>query len=141
MLHMIDDQLTAYRIAVETRAKAEVNWYNDDADATELRACREEEQLRLNGLQSVIGMAIREYAAREPCNPFSINGDVNQPPVALQDAVAAAIQEGQDWFDDSNADISSADCIDNMMTILDEATSAPPSNEHGTFPPPPKRSS
>tara|TARA_R100000234_G_scaffold119896_1_gene104224 strand:+ start:1725 stop:2039 length:315 start_codon:yes stop_codon:yes gene_type:complete len=76
---MIQDQLNAYRCAVETRAKAEVNWYNEDADITEVRACREEEQLRLDGLQSVIGMAIREYAAREPCNPFAINGDVNQP--------------------------------------------------------------
>jgi len=79
MLHMIEDQITAYRIAIEHRAKTEVNWYNKDADITEVQASREEEQLRLDGLKSVIGMAIREYAAREPCNPFSINGDVNQP--------------------------------------------------------------
>ena len=79
---MINDQIEAYRRAVETRAKAEVNWHNDpDADTTELRACREEEQLRLDGLHSVIGMLLQEYAAEEPFNPFSINGDINQPPV------------------------------------------------------------
>ncbi len=69
MIHMIQTQLEAYRIAVETRAKAEVNWYNDEADATEVKACREKEQLRLDGLQSVIGMALRDYATRQPFNP------------------------------------------------------------------------
>lgn len=136
MLHMIEDHIEAYRIAVHTAAKAEVNYYTKTTDLTELRACREEEQLRLDGLRSVIGMAIREYAAREPCNPFSINGDVNQPSIPLQDAVAAAIKDGQEWFDDTNADISSADCIDNMMTILDDATStSPPPIKNG---PPPR---
>ena len=93
MLHMIEDQITAYRIAIEARAKTEVNWYNEDADITEVRACREEEQLRLDGLQSVIGMAIREYAAREPCNPFAINDDVNQPPVEPRSRLEHALAD------------------------------------------------
>ena len=98
MLHMIEDQLEAYRIAVETRAKTEVNYYTKTTDMAELRACREEENLRLDGLRSVIGMAIREYAAREPCNPFSINGDVNQGVIAsIEDALSDDPQP--DWRD------------------------------------------
>ena len=94
MLHMIDDQIEAYRRAVADTAKAravfQLNPHSNNNNS--LVSCLEEEQLRLDGLRSVIGMALREYAAREPCNPFAINDDVNQPA----------------------------------------------SNEHGTFPPPPK---
>ena len=93
MLHMIEDQITAYRIAVETRAKAEVNWYNQDADATEIRACREEEQLRLDGLMSVIHMMLQDYATRPPFNPFSINGDVNQPAVQPRSRLEHALHD------------------------------------------------
>jgi len=79
---MIIDQVDAYKIAVQTRAKAEVAWYtNHESDTTELRACREEEQLRRDGLVSVIHMFLQDYATRQPFNPFSINGDVNQPSV------------------------------------------------------------
>jgi hypothetical protein len=66
-------------MAIEARAKAEVNWCNEEADTSELRACRSDEQNKLDSLKSVIGMAIRESAAREPHNPFAINDDVNQP--------------------------------------------------------------
>lgn len=93
MLHMIDDQIEAYRRAVETRAKAEVNWYNNDADMNEVRACREEEQLRLDGLKSVVGMVLQDYATRQPFNPFSINGDVNQPPVQPRSRLAQALAD------------------------------------------------
>ena len=81
MLHMIDDQIEAYRRAIETRVQTHMSFYYtlDDSGRAEVDDCIEEEQLRLDGLKSVIGMAIREYAAREPCNPFAINDDVNQP--------------------------------------------------------------
>ena len=80
MLHMIDDQIEAYRRAVADTAKARaVFQLNPHSDNNNLVSCLEEEQLRLDGLKSVIGMALREYAAREPCNPFAINDDVNQP--------------------------------------------------------------
>ena len=78
---MIDDQIEAYRRAVETRVRTYMSFHHSLADShpSHIEACNEEEQLRLDGLKSVIGMAIREYAAREPCNPFAINDDVNQP--------------------------------------------------------------
>ena len=85
MIHMIDDNIEAYRRAVADTAKArtilQLLTFLDSEDEWEdnLSNCLEEEQLRLDGLKSVIGMAIREYAAREPHNPFAINGDVNQP--------------------------------------------------------------
>ena len=95
MFHMITDNLKAYRRAVADTARAQtITTINpSSANNEEYRNCYEEEQLRLDGLMSLIGMAIKDAAAREPHNPFSINGDVNQP-----------------------------------------AT-----NEHGSFPPPPKR--
>ncbi|QDP63077.1 MAG: hypothetical protein GOVbin2277_4 [Prokaryotic dsDNA virus sp.] len=81
MLHMIDDNIEAYRRAVADTAKAravfQLNPLGKHNDT--LVSCMEEEQLRLDGLKSIIGMAIREAAAEEPHNPFSINGDVNQP--------------------------------------------------------------
>ena len=74
MYHMINDQIEAYRRAVETRAKAEVNWHNDpDADTTELRACREEEQLRLDGLHSVIGMLLQNLSIHSASTATSTN--------------------------------------------------------------------
>ena len=119
MLHMIEDQLEAYRIAVETRAKTEVNYYTKTTDMAELRACREEENLRLDGLRSVIGMAIREYAAREPCNPFSINGDVNQRVIAsIKDALSDDPQP--DWRD------SLSDAADALRSPPPIANGPPP---------------
>tara|TARA_R100001443_G_scaffold28822_5_gene42047 strand:- start:10544 stop:10867 length:324 start_codon:yes stop_codon:yes gene_type:complete len=90
---MIHDQIQAYRIAVESRTKTQV--YCDTADATydEVRSCLEEEQLRLDGLKSVIGMVLQDYATRQPFNPFSINGDVNQPPVEPQSRLAQALND------------------------------------------------
>lgn len=109
---MIDDQIEAYRRAVAETAKAravfKLNPHSDNNNS--LVSCLEEEQLRLDGLRSVIGMAIREYAAREPCNPFSINGDVNQPPVEPRSRL-------QQFMDD-----------DPQVR-----------NKYGTFPPPPKK--
>ncbi len=81
MLHMIRDQIDAYRIAVESRTKTEVYCNTADATMDEVRACREEEQLRLDGLMSVIHMILQDYATRPPFNPFSINDDVNQPSI------------------------------------------------------------
>jgi hypothetical protein len=109
MLHMIDDQIQAYRIAVESRTKTEVYCKTADANMKEVRACREEEQLRLDGLKSVIRMVLQDYATQQPFNPFSINGDVNQPPVQPRSRL-------QQFMDD-----------DPQVR-----------NEHGTFPPPPK---
>ena len=90
MFHMITDNIQAYRMAVSATTHAQcVSRLNplgkniDEAD----------EQLKLDGLMNIIGIAIRQAAAEEPHNPFSINGDVNQPDT----------------------------------------------NEHGSFPPPPKR--
>ena len=112
MLHMIDDQIEAYRRAVADTARAravfKLNPHSENNDY--LVSCLEEEQLRLDGLKSVIGMALREYAAREPCNPFAINDDVNQPPVQPRSRL-------QHFMDD-----------DPQVR-----------NEHGTFPPPPRK--
>tara|TARA_A100001391_G_scaffold205404_2_gene205790 strand:- start:1064 stop:1543 length:480 start_codon:yes stop_codon:yes gene_type:complete len=125
---MIHDQIEAYRRAVADTARARTmcNLNPNAQHQADFLSCQEEEQLRLDGLKSVIRMVLQDYATQQPFNPFSINGDVNQPSIPLQDAVAAAIKEGQEWFDDANANISSADCIDNMMTILDDATSPCP---------------
>tara|TARA_R100000149_G_scaffold61990_1_gene31727 strand:- start:168 stop:437 length:270 start_codon:yes stop_codon:yes gene_type:complete len=81
MLHMIDDQIEAYRRAVADTAKAravfQLNPHSDNND--NLVSCLEEEQLRLDGLKSVIRMVLQDYATQQPFNPFAINGDVNQP--------------------------------------------------------------
>ena len=84
MLHMIIDQIDAYKTAVETRERAQINFLFDldhPDDDCDVNACREEEQLRRDGLISVIRMFLQDYATRQPFNPFSINGDVNQPSV------------------------------------------------------------
>lgn len=81
MFHMITDNLESYRHAVAETAKAKaicrLNPHSDNHD--EYRNCYLEEQLRLDGLMSVIRMVIQNAAEQEPHNPFSINGDVNQP--------------------------------------------------------------
>ena len=107
MIHMIDDNIQAYRRAVADTARAlaitRLNPHADNQDT--YRNCVEEEQIRLDGLWTVIRMAIQEAAAEPPHNPFSINGDVNQP--------------------------SSFVCNNGMLTE--------PTNDNGSFPPPPTR--
>jgi hypothetical protein len=68
MLHMIDDQIEAYRRAVADTAKAhavfQLNPHSTNNDS--LVSCREEEQLRLDGLKSVIRMVLQDYATQNP---------------------------------------------------------------------------
>jgi hypothetical protein len=78
---MIIDNIQSYRHAVVSTDQAYNLIINGHGDSDELNNCREEEQLRLDGLLSVIKMAIQEAAAEPPHNPFSINGDVNQPSI------------------------------------------------------------
>ena len=81
MFHMITDNIQAYRMAVSATAHAQcvsrLNPLGKNID--ELVNCEADEQLKLDGLMNIIGMAIREAAAQPPHNPFSMNGDVNQP--------------------------------------------------------------
>ena len=89
MIHMIDEQIEAYRRAVRDTTRARdlfnTNPHNEHNDS--LVSCLEEEQLRLDGLRSVIGMALREYAAREPFSPFNIRLDPDHE--ATNDAMDA----------------------------------------------------
>ena len=87
----------------------------------ELVNCEADEQLKLDGLMNVIGIAIRQAAAEEPHNPFSINGDVNQDA-----AIAQATTSALEYAVRTDPDIRTT-------------TEEPDTNEHGTFPPPPKR--
>ena len=81
MFHIITDNLQAYRRAVASTATAQsitrLNPHSSNID--ELVNCRADEQLKLDGLMSIIGVAIKAAAAKQPHNPFSINGDINQP--------------------------------------------------------------
>ena len=83
MWHIISDNIEAYRRAVASTATAQsitkLNPHSTNID--ELVNCQADEQLKLDSLKSIIGMAIKDAAAQEPHNPFSINGDVNQPPM------------------------------------------------------------
>tara|TARA_R110001583_G_scaffold8779_2_gene41565 strand:+ start:518 stop:886 length:369 start_codon:yes stop_codon:yes gene_type:complete len=80
MIHMITDNIDAYRMAVAATATAQsivrLNPLGKNLD--ELVNCQADEQVKLDGLMNVIGIAIRQAAAAQPHNPFSINGDVNQ---------------------------------------------------------------
>ncbi len=95
MWHMIDDNLEAYRRAVADTARAravfQLNPHSKHNDS--LVSCIQEEQLKLDSLKSIIGMAIKDAAAEEPHNPFSINGDVNQPPVQPRSRLAQAMAD------------------------------------------------
>jgi hypothetical protein len=95
MFHLITDNIEAYRRAVACTEVAHAEWSYDckDTSAEELRNCREEEQVRLEGLMAVIKMLIQDAAAQEPHNPFSINGDVNQPPVHPRSRLEQAAAE------------------------------------------------
>ena len=81
MWHLITDNLQAYRRAVAATATAQsitrLNPHSIHID--ELVNCQADEQHKLDGLMSIIGMAIKAAAAEPPHNPFSLNGDVNQP--------------------------------------------------------------
>lgn len=95
MFHIINDNIEAYRRAVTDTARSQGIMRLRPCDETiqELQSCREEEQIRLDGLLSVIGMAIQDAAAQAPHNPFSINGDVNQPPVQPRSRLAQAMDD------------------------------------------------
>ena len=77
MIHMIENKIEAYKVAVERRVRTYVamNYNLNDSDMTDVNACIEEEQLKLDDLRSTMGMALREYAAREPFSPFNIRSD------------------------------------------------------------------
>jgi len=81
MFHLIDINLQAYRRAKADTAKAraffQLNPHSKNTDS--LVSCQEEEQRAYDGLTSIIVMALKEAAMAQPHNPFSINGDVNQP--------------------------------------------------------------
>ena len=82
MFHMITDNIEAYRRAVQDTAKASFandKAYNSHGLYQKLTDCREEERIRYEGLVSIIVMVIKAAAADDPHNPFSNNGDVNQP--------------------------------------------------------------
>ena len=95
MIHMIDDNLQAYRRAVADTARAlaitRLNPHSDNQDT--YRNCVEEEQIRLDGLWTVIRMAIQEAAAEPPHNPFSINGNLNQPAVQPRSRLQQAMDD------------------------------------------------
>lgn len=95
MWHIITDNIEAYRRAVASTATAQsitkLNPHSTNID--ELVNCQADEQLKLDSLKSIIGMAIKDAAAQEPHNPFSINGDVNQPPVQPRSRLAQAMAD------------------------------------------------
>jgi hypothetical protein len=112
MYHMIADNLEAYRRAVAETATAQATSRLNPTSANidNLTSCQEEERVRCDGLMYVIRLAIQEAAAHPPHNPFSINGDVNQPDVQPRSRLQQAM--------DDDPQIR---------------------NEHGSYPPPPKR--
>ena len=117
MFHMITDNIEAYRDAVKATTTASIA-ANKPAVKNpdlydELNNCVEEERIRLDGLTAIIGIAIREAAAAQPHNPFSITGEVNQPPVKPRSRLAQALQEDPP-----------------VRTVR---------NQYGTFPPPPRK--
>jgi len=55
---------------------------------------------------------------------FDLNVQAARLFVAAPDLLAAAqeaVKEGKEWFDDDSGDYSSSDCVDRMMTVLQEA--------------------
>lgn len=113
MFHMIIDNLEAYvnaRIDLALHTHTEPGLEAKD-DWDEYRSLKETASTRNDGLVSIIRMAIQEAAAEPPHNPFSINGDVNQPEVKFI-------------------------CANGQLNPEDNQ---PDHNEHGTFPPPPRR--
>ena len=99
MYHMLMDQIEAYRRAVADTTKArtvlhlQANLDNEDEWDNNLRSCVEEEQVRLDGLLSVVKMLIQEAAIEEPHDPYSINGDVNQAPVSIRSRLQQTIDD------------------------------------------------
>ena len=145
MFHMINDQIEAYRRAVRDTARAQclTDLNPSSTNHQEYRNCFEEEQLRLDGLKSVIGMALQDYATQQPFNPFSINGDVNQGVLA---SIADAISDDPepDWRDSLS---DAADCLRATTTppvqprsrlaqaMHDDPQVRTDRNQYGTFPP------
>ena len=71
----IVDNIIAYKRAVVDTTTAEIR-----NDWDEIKSCREEENIRLDGLFAVIRIAINDAASQDPYSPEAINGDVNQAP-------------------------------------------------------------
>ncbi len=90
---MLMDQIEAYRRAVVCTelAIAEHSYDCKETTLQEVHDSREEEQLRLDGLLSVVKMLIQEAAIADPHDPYSINGDVNQAPVSIRSRLQQAM--------------------------------------------------
>jgi hypothetical protein len=73
---MFLDNLEAY---VNARIDQALHAHNGVEDWPEQRALRETSSIRKDGLLSIHKLIVKEAAAAEPHNPFSINDDVNQP--------------------------------------------------------------
>ena len=114
----IVDNLIAYKRAVVDTTTAEIR-----NDWDEVNSCREEENVRLNGLFAVIQIAINDAASLGPHSPFAINGDVNQPVSIIC----------------NNSMINEPDV--QPRSRLQQAMDDDPQirNEHGTFPPTPTK--
>lgn len=74
---MFHDNLDAY---VQARIDQALHFHRGPDDWDEYRALKETASIRRDGLLGIHRLLIQEAAAAEPHNPFSINGDVNQPP-------------------------------------------------------------
>ena len=122
MWHMITDNIEAYRRAVADTAKAQtickIHPHSDNQQ--NYRDCFMEEQVRKDGLMSVIGLAVKEAAAEQPHNPFSMNRDVNQPNIRAHASgdIDGVLQPG--------------------VHICNNSMQTPDSNTADTSPPPPK---
>ncbi len=145
MWHMITDNIEAYRRAVADTAKAQtickINPHSDNQQ--NYRDCFMEEQVRKDGLMSVIGLAVKEAAAEPPHNPFSINGDVNQPPVEPRSRLAQAMQDDPavrvtqpNIRANASGDIGGV--LHPGVHICNNSMQTPDSNTADTSPPPPK---
>lgn len=116
----IVDNLIAYKRAVVDTTTAEIKNEWD-----EVKSCREEENIRLDGLFAVIEIAINDAASTGPHSPLAINGDVNQAPEPAPEP------------DVGHADFDTG--IFATLRNLQHLAQSEPVNEHGTFPPPPKQ--
>ena len=73
--HMVIDNIVAYKRAIEATTAAQVH-----KDWDELRHCAEDEQIKLDGLLTVINIALAEAAKAGPSSPDDINTHINQAP-------------------------------------------------------------
>ena len=116
----IVDNLIAYKRAIVDTTTAELR-----KDWDEVASCREEETIRLDGLFAVIQIAINDAASDAPHNPFSINGDVNQPVSIICNN---SMTNGPDVQPRSR-----------LQQAMDDDPQI--RNEHGSYPPPPRKDS